>query len=93
MISGDHTAVIGLYGICPSLFHNFVEGRRFALSLCALAYLVCDSGSRWEASRKIRVIATVVLWMALPLLSGSSGPLSFAACWRCGALAARVSLR
>lgn len=66
MISGDHTAVIGLHGILPSLLHNLIEGRRFALSLCAGAYL-------WQVRRpiddqhKIDVIATAVLWLALPL--------------------------
>lgn len=65
MISGDHTAVIGLHGIFPSLLHNFVEGRRFALSLCALAYLFAMR-MPLGSEQKIRVIATAVLWMALP---------------------------
>ncbi len=65
MISGDHTAVIGLHGVIPSVLHNFVEGRRLALTLCAgfCLWRLRGSGS---LPQQIAVTATAVLWIALP---------------------------
>lgn len=65
LISGDHTAVIGLHGIVPSLLHNFVEGRRLALTLCAAGCL-WQLRSHGSLPQRITVATTAVLWIALP---------------------------
>jgi len=78
MVSSDHTAVIGLDGIFPSLLHNLIEGGRLPLSMAATAYLVSvyrtyrqqrDHQTRQArpSEAQLAIAATAVWWLSLPL--------------------------
>ena len=74
LISSDHTSVLSVGGIWTSFLHNVLEGRRLALSLCALGYVTVlyrnrlgtDASERAHTER-LAVGATLMLWLSLPL--------------------------
>ena len=72
MISSDHTAVLSLGGVFPSLLHNMIEGGRLPLSLLALAQLRNvfrdpPAASPNQRIERLGVLCTACLWLSLPL--------------------------
>ena len=80
LMSSAHTAVIGsVSSTLGALSHNFVEGGRALLGLCALLCLIPTVRGLWAAyktpasahpfplSRQLDVVCTGLLWVSLPL--------------------------
>jgi hypothetical protein len=74
-VASDHTAVIGTVpSTLSALSHNFLEGGRALLSVCALMCILPllrrqnrqGSGPR-AADRQLEILCTALLWVALPV--------------------------
>lgn len=74
LVSSDHTSVLSVSGIRTSFLHNVLEGRRLALTVFAIGFVVTlyrqwrtAGASETLRARHIAICSTLVLWLSLPL--------------------------